>query len=268
VVNFSIIKPSPLLAPFVSHYWTLKAGGAIPAGERVIPTGSVSLIFHKADLMMSLTEGKTQPRSFLSGISTGYSDLQGSGELDMLVVVFHPLGGRTFFNTPLGEFRNMNVPVGDVGDTELTILSEKILEERDTASAVGLIERFLISRLGRHEIHIYSRIGAAMREINRNPETSVSQAAAIACLSDRQFGRIFSEQVGTRPKDFMRIVRFQRALHTMQSEPGANPAQLAAGCGYYDQAHMIKDFRRFSGYTPLEYISVCAPYSDYFSETV
>ncbi len=265
VENFSTIKPSPLLAPFVSHYWTLKAGGAVPAGERVIPTGSVSLIFHKADLMISLTEGKTQPRSFLSGISTGYSDLRGSGELDMMAVVFQPLGGRIFFNAPLGEFRNMNVPIADTGDIELSGLSEKVLEERDTASAVVLIERFLISRLCRYDNHDCRRIGAAMREINRNPETNVSQTAGIACLSERQFGRIISEQVGTTPKDFMRIVRFQRALHTMQFEPGVNLVQLAAGCGYYDQAHMIKEFRRFSGYTPLEYVSACAPYSDYFS---
>ena len=215
--------------------------------------------------MNSLTAGKTQPRAFVGGISTTYSDLRATGMLDMLVIVFRPLGSRPFFNIPLDEFRNTDIPARDIGDRDLSELSDRVLNEGNTAKAVELIERFLIARLFRHEAHTFRRIEAALREINVNPETSVSRAAGIACLSERQFSRIFSENVGTRPKDFMRIVRFQRALHTMQIGPATSLAQLAAGCGYYDQAHMIREFREFSGYTPLEYTAECAPYSDYFT---
>ena len=42
-------------------------------------------------------------------------------------------------------------------------------------------------------------------------------------------------------------------------------AQLEYECGYYDQAHFIKEFKQFSGYTPTEYRTVCEPYSDFFS---
>lgn len=254
-----------MLAPYVSHYWSLKSGGDVPAGERIIPTGSVSLVFHRADLMMSVTGGSVQPRAFVSGVSLNYSDLVATGELDMLVVVFKPLGSGAFLNIPPDEFRNMNVSVSDTGDTELKELTEKVLSERSGKQAVTRIEQFLISRLYRHEGYTYRRIEAAIRAIDTDPTANVSAAADVACLSSKQFKRIFSAQVGVRPKEFMRIVRFQRALYTLQLDPKISLAQLAAGCGYYDQAHMIKEFREFSGYTPVEYLSVCAPYSDYFS---
>jgi len=54
-------------------------------------------------------------------------------------------------------------------------------------------------------------------------------------------------------------------LYTLQCQPGISFAQLACECGFFDQSHMIKEFKLFSGYTPAEYLAVCAPYSDYFS---
>lgn len=236
------------------------------AGERVIPTGSVSLIFHRADMMMSRTEGRLQPRAFVSGVSTGFSDLRATGVLDMFVVVFRPPGSGAFLNAPVGEFRNMNVSVEDTGDSELMALSEMIMEARSDESAVAMVERFLVSRLHGHDEYTHRRIGMALQAINNDPDANVGVVAGIACLSAKQFNRVFSAQVGVRPKEFMRIVRFQRALYILQSGQPVNFAQLAAGCGYYDQAHMIREFREFSGYTPLEYISACTPYSDYFSE--
>ena len=68
------------------------------------------------------------------------------------------------------------------------------------------------------------------------------------------------------PKEFIRIVRMQRALSMLQQDATIPFVQVAYECGFSDQSHMIKEFKLFSGYTPAEYLSVCAPYSDYFSE--
>ena len=93
----------------------------------------------------------------------------------------------------------------------------------------------------------------------------LSLLADTACLSTKQFSRIFVEYVGTSPKDFIRIIRVQRALFTMQRNPQMSFAQVAYSCGFSDQSHMIKEFKLFSGYTPQEYLAVCDPFSDYFS---
>jgi transcriptional regulator GlxA family with amidase domain len=84
-------------------------------------------------------------------------------------------------------------------------------------------------------------------------------------LSYKQFKRVFAEYTGANPKDWLRTVRFQKALYTLQTQPAISLAQLACECGYYDQPHLIKEFKTFSGYTPVEYSAIYAPCSDYFS---
>ena len=98
------------------------------------------------------------------------------------------------------------------------------------------------------------------------PMINVSTLLQIACLSDKQLSRIFAEYVGSMPKEVIRIVRLQRALYSLQNSATENFTQLAYECGFYDQAHLIKEFKTFSGYTPKEYLLVCDPYSDYFSD--
>ena len=95
----------------------------------------------------------------------------------------------------------------------------------------------------------------------------VIELASIACVSKKQFERLFKELVGTNPKEYARIVRFQKSLKLLQHyQEDANQAQLAYQCGYADQSHFIREFRRFSGYTPLSLLNVCKPYSDLFND--
>ena len=79
------------------------------------------------------------------------------------------------------------------------------------------------------------------------PAISVTELASVACLSKKQFERLFNELVGANPKEYARVVRFQNQ------------------CGYADQSHFIREFKQFSGYTPLSLLNVCKPYSDLFN---
>ena len=98
------------------------------------------------------------------------------------------------------------------------------------------------------------------------PETSVTELASVTCLSKKQFERLFNELVGANPKEYARIVRFQKSLNLLQHcSEDTNLSQLAYQCGYADQSHFIREFKQFSGYTPLSLLNVCKPYSDLFS---
>ncbi len=66
------------------------------------------------------------------------------------------------------------------------------------------------------------------------------------------------------PKEYARIVKFQKALWLMQRGE-SNYAGIAAECGYSDQSHFIRNFNELSGYTPEALIKHCAPYSDLFT---
>ena len=108
---------------------------------------------------------------------------------------------------------------------------------------------------------------SAIHTINRSKgEIRISDLASSVFLSTKQFQRVFTGHVGISPKEFLRIVRFQHALYVLQSNPGMSFSQLAYECGFYDQSHLINEFKVFSGYTPKEYLAACAPHSDYFSQ--
>ena len=77
----------------------------------------------------------------------------------------------------------------------------------------------------------------------------MDDAVRLTGLSARQFERRFTAAVGVTPKLFCRIQRFQRVFQAMQ-DPNASWVDAALACGYYDQAHLVRDFREFSGETP------------------
>ena len=215
--------------------------------------------------LLSLTEGRLQPSSFISGQAFGYSDVESTGMLEMIVVVFQPFAAKAFLHMPVSEFRGMNVNTEETDDPQLVDLGRRVADMPDQAACIRLIEKFLLSRLYAFSEYNLKRVSTALEAVTLHPYIRTAQLADVACLSNKQFGRVFAEYVGATPKEFLRIVRMQRALYTLQCQPGISFAQLAYECGFFDQSHMIKEFKLFSGYTPAEYLAVCAPYSDYFS---
>lgn len=184
----------------------------------------------------------------------------------MIVVVFQPYGAKVFFKVPMDKFYGVNVSTHDIEDIELANLADNLINTSDDAQCVDLIECFLLTRLRFYPEHNLRRITATIKEINCQPQITVKSLSDIACLSSKQFKRIFTEYIGITPKEFLRIVRLQRALFVLQTSSEINFVQLACECGFYDQSDLIKEFKFFSGYTPIEYLMVCNPYSNYFSE--
>lgn len=263
--TFKFIQPSPVLAPFVKHYWILETDGINPVLERIIPTGFMQMVFHRGERMNSLSDDRLQPQSFICGQSSCYTDLASTGRISMIVVVFHPFGSKAFFHIPMNLFRGKDVSLADLSDKSLYKLEDRIYNEADDNRAIALIESELILRLRTCDSYNLRRIKEVIKAINLKHQPSVTSLSETACLSYKQFNRIFTEYVGTSPKEFTRIIRFQRALHILQNTPEISITELAFDCGYYDQPHLIKEFKAFSGYTPPEFMAHCRPYSDYFS---
>jgi AraC-like DNA-binding protein len=263
VEEYRVIRPSPALAPYVKNYWLLKTAGDADVA-RTVPTGMMNLIFHRGQRLFSVHENSLHPRAFISGQERTFADLRYDGRVDMISVVFRPAGVRAFFDLPIHRLAGLRLTAGDIGDSELSALENSLTSTEDDAMCILLIERFLFARLVRQSEHNLRRVEAAIRLIDSG-ETNVSVLADAACLSGKQFDRLFSGHVGVHPKEFSRTVRFQRALHRLESDPQIGWAALAAECGYFDQSHMIREFRALSGYTPGEYLAACPPHSDYFS---
>ncbi|MDD4516211.1 helix-turn-helix domain-containing protein [Massilibacteroides sp.] len=261
--EFKIIAPSLLLAPYIKHYWFLKAEVSDDTQQRIISDGYISLVFHRGEQMNFASNNALQDKAFLSGQSVGYSDFIRTGKTDMICVTFRPHGARMFFQFPMNELFNRSIAIDVLGSPKLKELNDRLLYTHNTQICVAHIESFLLKYLPLSKEYNFRRMAAVVQSINQG-ETNIRSLAQICCLSYKQFSRIFAEYIGCNSKDFLRIIRFQRALYFMQTSPQITLTNLAIDCGFYDQPHFVREFKHFSGYSPSEYLSICSPYSDYF----
>jgi len=266
-MKYQIIPPSEPLKPFVSYYWILETEKLVHETERIIPAGYMQLIFYRSDRAFSHTGKEWQPRTFIGGQTNTYSELTLSGTIQMIAVTFRPYGAKAFFNFPMLDSLNRTIPVDCLGDKELEELEDKIMNTQETHTCILLIEEFLLKRMSTDQDPYFKRLQSSLLLANMQPETGTSELASASCFSPKQYKRIFNDYIGINPKEFLRILRFQRALHILHNHPAILFADLAFQAGYYDQAHLTKEFKLFSGYTPTQYKAVCIPYSDYFTET-
>ena len=191
----------------------------------------------------------------------------------MIVVVFQPYGMSAFLHLPISLFYNCEISGYNLGDKGLEKLSARIFSCEDNAVCISHIEEWLVSRMVENGSGIRDklrRIDAAMQRIYVAPQTSVTELSSIACLSRKQFERLFSALVGINPKEYTRIVRFQKALALMQCQFGVviNQAEIAYASGYADQSHFIREFKQFCGYTPVSLLKISEPYSDLFTHPI
>jgi AraC-like DNA-binding protein len=260
--KFQIIKPSILLSPYIKQYWFLTVDNVTQGSQRLIPIGCIGLTFHRGDRIYSTSENNLLPVSFLSGQTTDYTDLVYSGTLSFISIIFQPVWAKAFFKVPMSELNNQKIDIRMLNDPQILELEKRLTDTMDNDACVSLIENFLLRRIYEHYNH--KRLTAVIESIN-DGQSDISALAQTACLGYKQFKRIFTEYVGANPKDFLRIARFQRAVHMLQIQPQITLTQLADACDYYDMSHLIKELKEFSGYTPGEYLSLCDPYSDYHS---
>lgn len=257
-----IIRPRKELRPFVRYYWVLKSDE--PFSVLTFPIGCPQIIFHRGKPLSIPELAVSQSRFTVSGQVNFSAHIAADGYTEMVVAVFYPHTIGMFIDTPPSAFYNLEISGYDLDNRGLYQLADNIFSCENTQFCIGIIEDYLLARLNDANLVNFRRIGTALTRLLNEPSKSVAELADIACLSRKQFGRVFNEAVGMMPKEYARIVRFQKSLWLMQTGE-RNDAALSAEAGYSDQSHFIREFKAFSGHTPQKLRQICSPYSDLFT---
>lgn len=260
--EYKVILPRKELIPFVKHYWVFEETDINSVIERAIPIGCMQLVFHMGTPPFSTLKNDYQPQSFVEGHMSSFSDLTYHGHCKQIVVVFTPQGTQAFFNIPMCELYNNYVSIEELNDNVLMELDRKISDTQDKYSAVSIIEDALINKIKAHDN--FNRICFAINAFEKNNRIDIKELSKELCLSYKQFSRIFFNQTGINPKELARTIRFQWAMNCLQANKNTTTNILAEKSGYYDESHLYREFKSFTGYTPNEYALNCLTYSDYF----
>lgn len=255
-----IIQPSEKLRSFVRYYWVLESNE--PFSILTFPIGCPQIIFHRKTPLYIPELDKSQSTFTISGQVNFPAHIQSGGRLDMIVAVFYPHTIGMFIDTPPSSFYNMEISGYDIENCKLNEVAQAIFDSEEHNECIAILEKYLLSKI-KPCLNI-SRIGESIKAMCRIPSITVSSLSDIACLSKRQYERTFSETVGMNPKEYSRVVRFQKALWLMQNGE-LNYAGIASACGFSDQSHFIRNFKSMSGYTPRTLSQYCHPYSDLFT---
>ena len=114
--SFQIIKPVPVLSPYIRHYWILQDDAVVPVSERTLPIGCMQLVFHKGKQLFLQNDSKLQPQSFICGQSVGFSDVLSTGRIEMITVVFQPYAAKALLHIPVHLFHGKDVAMDEVED--------------------------------------------------------------------------------------------------------------------------------------------------------
>lgn len=255
-MRYSEIQPSKRLAKYIKCFWTLEAGfsPAVSAPEPVMPDGCIELVFNLADPFRRYhADGtlETQPRSIIAGQMRNCAVIEPSGRIDLFGVRFQHAGASPFFTLPLNELTNNIVDLEFVWGRDGREIEEMINEAQTAELRVRIIEDALVSALSRNAASD-SIVETASRMIVENAGlVAIDKISDAIGVNGRRLERRFQQNLGLSPKRFSRIIRFQNFLGAVRNESTLSILDTALSFGYYDQAHLIREFREFSGKTPL-----------------
>ncbi len=268
-MKFEFFQPSGILANYIKQYWLLEtdqSDGSIV--ERVIPNGTVDLMFHyKKELFVKTETGNeyTQPKSFISGISSSFADVHSQGEIGMICVEFYPFAANCFFQLPLKEIENTILDLESIYNQEIKDVEELIAGENTSQKKINFIEKFLLSHLQFKNNHNVKFIKEGLKLIKQQKgNISINELSRSLCTTPKTLERKFATYLGKTPKQYSKIIRFQQMIYSLSKDSDDSYIDLIYHFGFYDQAHFIKEFKSLSGYTPKEFAKIFHPTQDFY----
>lgn len=248
-------RPAPALQPYVECVWTISGPrvSANRAPERVVPDGCPELIVHLGDPFARWMGGRwvVQPRAFLAGTLSRPWLLRAGRRVDTVGIRFR--AGETTGVLPLSMTgaRDRELALsGIVGRASAGSLVRSLRRARTGAQRFAAAEAWLAARLAEALPRRSSSAGAVALIREGGGQARIDEIARSLGWSRRRIERAFARDLGIRPKVYARIVRLNAVLATLDDADRPRAVDLALAAGYFDQAHLLRDFRILAGRTP------------------
>ena len=257
---FQHYKPGPPLSECVEKFWFYD-GYVLPhSKERLLPSGEIGLVINLREDEIRIYDREDTNRfqsltgTVLCGPHSEFFVIDTHEQESVIGIQFKPGGARPFFRLPTNELHNLHVSLEDLWNAKARDLRCQLLEARTPEAKFRVLERTLLAETQK-SIEPHPAVKFALNELVSSPQVrTISDVTAEIGLSPRRFIQLFSDEVGVTPKLFCRIKRFQSVLAQIGTGRPVGWMDVALSCGYFDQAHFIRDFRAFSGLNPTSYL--------------
>lgn len=253
--DFDLLRRRPRgeLAGFVSEIVSYREGPACRYRQHEAASLVVPLIIgFGAPFGIAFGRGPTDDdavASFASGLSSGHFVIDSHGRADCIQINFTPQGAFRFFGVPMRELVDRLVAPDLLLGQEFVRLRDRLGEEDDPGRRLDLAEAFVTARIAARPVASRAVDFAYASLLASGGGIRIAALAEKLGWSRKHLAERFGHEIGLPPKAVARIVRFNRALGLARGT-GDGWAEIAAECGYADQAHLAREFRALSGMTP------------------
>ncbi len=249
-------QPEPPLGRFVESIWY--ARGTIPySREKIAPTGSTVAVFVLGDPIRETARNGEGPtlvadRGFLIGPHTGPVINEPTGETFAVGIVGTPIGCEAVFGLRPGRLRGQVVDLLEAW-APAAALRDALLETGDPDAMLSLVEHHLARSVDASVAGV-DRCERAVAMLEEDPTRSIASIAEALEVTHGHLDRELARVVGLTPRALARLLRMRRLLSELDVSGSVAWASLAAELGWYDQAHLVRDFKRHTGVTPTQYL--------------
>ena len=255
--------PAEPLRPYVAAYTGYRQRGVPPARHRGLPSPYLTLIFTLDEplTIVAHPDPRQPPGEYgalLGGLHSVPALITHAGAQSGIQVALRPLGARALLGLPAGELAALDLPAEAVLGGVCAELREKLRSAAGWPERFAVLDEILLRRAA--DADVAPEVSWAWHELLREGgATRVSELAAGTGWSERHLTSRFRTEIGLAPKAAARVVRFDRARKLLVRKLTAGGdyllANLAADCGYFDQAHLAREFRALAGCPPSQWLA-------------
>lgn len=261
--EMSFASPSAALSSYVRDYVGWDEEPAVPLWRIETPGPDVPLIILFASPVLAREAESAAPPaafgSFVAGLYDRHTLVGSPGRMSGLQANFTPLGARLLLGRPLDAFANRMVCIDDVWGSEGARLTAELAELPGWAARFDRLDTFVTRRIAEARRPPDAVVWTLNALLRSSGQARIEHLAERVGWSRRHLAAQVQHELGLHPKTLARVLRLNHAVRRLKSNGGARLAEIAADCGYYDQAHFSRDFREFTGMTPSEFIGGLLP---------
>jgi len=249
---------TPLLKDCIQYFIFFKTSFNEKISYRTFPNTNLCLAIYKQNKIdyvknehqniCEIKQGGNSYSSRLFGFHESPFEVYSQSCFEQVCILFHPAGLRAFTNIPYQTLQSEN-NVFDIVFDNNNYLLDQVFDTSDIFKKAGLLQDFLLKK--KRSTFIDDLMNFVIHEINAaSGDIKVETLAEMLGINSSTLYRKFNTYTGQNPKDFIQTVRFRAALSLMSKRKYKNLTDLTYHANYYDQSHLIKDFKRYTGEAP------------------
>jgi AraC-like DNA-binding protein len=251
------ITPAKELLPYIKHYLFLETAVACTRKLRLFSDGNTGMVLTFAGTLLQDDGALNYPNSFLYGQINEFKDLYLTGKTMIIIVVFQPYGFNRLSGIPANEIRGKIISTGDIFGAGGVVLHDKLSENLKPEALQQQLNSFFIEVEPTKPVAMKPVIQTSLNYLlSAKGVISIQQLVKYTGYTERHIERTFKEYIGINPKKFGTTLKLHQFLRLLKYTSRVNNfTSLCYEAGYADQSHLIKEFRKYTGITPTQYLN-------------